>query len=82
MLRQKTGVEINFVSVQTENINGRSMKCGAIRGIIDIVNAKNRKFLSFTIIIKKEGDTMVELDQFKYELSTFQKPLVEVRDSL
>ncbi|WP_460644933.1 peptide chain release factor 2 [Lacrimispora brassicae] len=25
---------------------------------------------------------MVELDQYKYELSTFQKPLVEVRDSL
>ncbi|MCD8083032.1 MAG: peptide chain release factor 2 [Clostridiales bacterium] len=25
---------------------------------------------------------MVELDQFKYELSTFEKPLVEVRDSL
>ncbi len=30
----------------------------------------------------KEGDTMVELDQFKYTLSTFEKPLVEVRDSL
>lgn len=30
----------------------------------------------------KEGDTVVELDQFKYTLSTFQKPLVEVRDSL
>ncbi|WP_156882242.1 peptide chain release factor 2 [Lacrimispora indolis] len=25
---------------------------------------------------------MVELDQYKYELSTFEKPLVEVRDSL
>ena len=33
-------------------------------------------------IIMKEGDTMVELDQFKYTLSTFEKPLVEVRDSL
>ena len=32
--------------------------------------------------IMKEGDTVVELDQFKYTLSTFQKPLVEVRDSL
>ena len=30
----------------------------------------------------KEGDTVVELDQFKYTLSTFEKPLVEVRDSL
>jgi peptide chain release factor 2 len=25
---------------------------------------------------------VVELDQYKYELSTFKKPLVEVRDSL
>ena len=32
--------------------------------------------------IMKEGDTVVELDQFKYTLSTFEKPLVEVRDSL
>ncbi|MFR3165603.1 MAG: hypothetical protein ACLTQG_27530 [Hungatella sp.] len=31
---------------------------------------------------KKVGDTVVELDQYKYELSTFEKPLVEVRDSL
>ena len=31
---------------------------------------------------EKEGDTVVELDQFKYTLSTFEKPLVEVRDSL
>ena len=31
---------------------------------------------------KKEGDTVVELDQFKYTLSTYDKPLVEVRDSL
>lgn len=30
----------------------------------------------------KEGDTVVELDQFKYKLSTLEKPLVEVRDSL
>ena len=30
----------------------------------------------------KVGDTVVELDQYKYELSTFEKPLVEVRDSL
>ena len=31
---------------------------------------------------KKEGDTVVELDQFKYTLSAYDKPLVEVRDSL
>lgn len=30
----------------------------------------------------KVGETVVELDQFKYTLSTYQKPLVEVRDSL
>mgnify|MGYP000308925881 FL=1 len=30
----------------------------------------------------KVGDTMVELDPYKYKLSTFEKPLVEVRDSL
>lgn len=32
--------------------------------------------------MKRVGDTVVELDQYKYELSTFEKPLVEVRDSL
>ena len=37
---------------------------------------------SHKILKKKVGDTVVELDQFKYTLSTFQKPLVEVRDSL
>ena len=31
---------------------------------------------------KKVGDTVVELDQYKYELSTFEKPLLEVRASL
>ncbi len=30
----------------------------------------------------ERGDTMVELDQFKYTLSTYKEPLVEVRDSL
>jgi hypothetical protein len=31
---------------------------------------------------KKEGDTVVELDQYKVTLSGYTKPLVEVRDSL
>lgn len=31
---------------------------------------------------KERGDHMVELDQFKYTLSTLEKPLIEVRDSL
>jgi hypothetical protein len=30
----------------------------------------------------KEGEAVVELDQFKYTLNTYEKPLVEVRDSL
>lgn len=33
-------------------------------------------------IKKKEGDRMVELDQYKYLISTYEKPLLEVRDSL
>ena len=28
----------------------------------------------------KEGEAVVELDQFKYTLNTYEKPLVEVRD--
>jgi len=31
---------------------------------------------------KKEGDTVVELDNFKQQLSSFEQPLIEVRDSL
>lgn len=31
---------------------------------------------------KKEGEAVVELDQFKSTLLTYEKPLVEVRDSL
>jgi len=31
---------------------------------------------------KKEGEAMVELDQFKVVLNSYTKPLVEVRDSL
>ncbi len=32
--------------------------------------------------LKKEGEAMVELDQFKTILATYTEPLVEVRDSL
>jgi hypothetical protein len=31
---------------------------------------------------KKEGEAMVELDEFKVILGSYEKPLVEVRDSL
>lgn len=34
------------------------------------------------INIKKEGEAVVELDQFKSILATYTEPLVEVRDSL
>ena len=30
----------------------------------------------------KEGEAVVEFDNFKHTLSTYDKPLVEVRDSL
>lgn len=32
--------------------------------------------------IQKEGEAVVELDQFKSILATYTEPLVEVRDSL
>jgi hypothetical protein len=32
--------------------------------------------------LAKRGDQVVELDQFKYTLGTYEKPLVEVGDSL
>ena len=31
---------------------------------------------------KERGDLVVELDQFKYTLGTYEKPLMEVGDSL
>lgn len=31
---------------------------------------------------KKEGVVVVELDQFKYTLNNYAKPLTELRDSL
>ena len=32
--------------------------------------------------VKKEGEAVVELDEFKAILNSYTKPLVEVRDSL
>ena len=32
--------------------------------------------------VKKEGEQMVELDAIKYELTGFDKPLLEMGDSL
>ena len=31
---------------------------------------------------KKEGVVLVELDQFKYTLNSYAKPMTELRDSL
>ena len=47
-----------------------------------MVSTKTSRTVTSIYNKMKEGDTMVELDQFKYTLSTFEKPLVEVRDSL
>lgn len=33
-------------------------------------------------LLKERGDYMVELDQFKFTLNSYQKPLIELRDSL
>ena len=38
--------------------------------------------LEFLIVLYKGGEIMVELDQYKYELSGFMGPLEELRDSL
>ena len=40
----------------------------------------NKLYLALNFM--KEGEAVVELDNFKYTLSTYDKPLVEVRDSL
>ncbi len=32
--------------------------------------------------VRKEGEQMVELDAIKYELSGYEKPLLEMGDSL
>jgi hypothetical protein len=33
-------------------------------------------------MLYERGEVMVELDQFKYTLTTYEKPLTEVGDSL
>ena len=35
-----------------------------------------------TVFIIERGDFVVELDQYKYTLGTYEKPLIEVGDSL
>ena len=40
------------------------------------------KLSIFNLNKMKEGEAMVELDQFKSILATYTEPLVEVRDSL
>jgi hypothetical protein len=38
--------------------------------------------LILVIYNTKRGDLVVELDQYKYTLGTYEKPLIEVGDSL
>lgn len=45
-----------------------------------IPRSKGANLVSIYLI--ERGEIMVELDQFKYTLSTFEEPLIEVRDSL
>ena len=48
------------------------------------VRSKPRRgiFVKKINLKEKAGEAVVELDNFKYTLSTYDKPLVEVRDSL
>jgi len=43
---------------------------------------KNKCYNKSNIIIYESGDILVELDQFKYTLNSYEKPLKEVGDSL
>ncbi len=47
-------------------------RAAAAKNINSAADAKN----------KKEGEAMVELDQFKVTLISYETPLAEVRDSL
>ncbi|MBS5123234.1 MAG: hypothetical protein KHZ06_10165 [Blautia sp.] len=59
------------------------MKFGAGYGMLGTLDTY-RFFGTGTVLIniKKEGEAVVELDQFKSILATYTEPLVEVRDSL
>lgn len=50
--------------------------CAAVNCAGGFLRKKNK------ILKEKAGEAVVELDNFKYTLSTYDKPLVEVRDSL
>lgn len=47
----------------------------SINNAADVINKKIKN-------IKQRGDTVVELDQFKSILGTYEEPLNELRDSL
>ena len=59
------------------------LKFGAGYGMLGTLDTY-RFFGTGTVLtnIKKEGEAVVELDQFKSILATYTEPLVEVRDSL
>ena len=61
----------------------------AVKNINSAVGVKNSLKQTFTgscpesiSKYKKEGEAMVELDQFKVTLTSYETPLAEVRDSL
>ncbi len=61
--------------------------CGPARNISSVTEGSNKdRSEGIQIQISnnnmKVGEAVVELDNFKYTLSTYDKPLVEVRDSL
>ncbi len=47
-----------------------------------IGNWRNRSLIHRKSVIEKDGDNVVELDQFKTTINTYTEPLKEVRDSL
>jgi hypothetical protein len=48
----------------------------------EIQTVLRKKFISDVIRCVKVVNAMVELDQMKQELQTYESPLAEVRDSL
>ena len=74
--------KIQTVLRAREGFTGRlSADAFAQKQYMQTGTAGNRAALS-EIKKQKEGDTVVELDQFKTILGSYTEPLVEVRDSL
>ena len=70
MIRARVEAERNTNSAA--DVKNKKMQTAADRNCL----------LQSAFSLRKEGDRVVELDQFKYTLGTYEKPLLEVRDSL